>query len=742
MAEYISPFIAAPDAKQNPQVGPGILSSEIKELSGALDKLIKSFPDLNRFGKSLLYEDFVNKFQDSTENQSDIFKALTDVQNNIMTSVLETESRGQAKLNKAALEGFESQIKDYFSEGEITEEEEKFFKEMIFELKRTNKQLLETDYSIKNVLKDSIKSKLPSISGVLGAIGLDNPAFLFLGHILQDVFDKQKEKKEKTRELLAPVGETYTKKVLEDKGFLRKDSEEVKEVKEKSVPVKKEQEQEMVGLANDIMETLSKPEGWSTEIIDGLYERFLSVTQAITDTSLEGSNTVKQAIEISNDRLSNIESGIDILTKDAQGSKFAEIERAREDQIRHDEMINALGGDGTGPGLLPPEEEEDKKGIFSGILDSINNFILYFTVFGKKLAKFGKVIRIGAKFLGPVIAALDFAFGAFKGWTNAAEKLGKDVADLTITDKISSAIGGGLGQIASIADSILGLFGFSTDIQGWVDEKATELSLALFDRLNKIKDFFFNIFDISFPEGFSLTEMVKAPYRLLKGWFAALFDLELPEIEDLLSLDKIKSFATNILDKIMNLVLDQLAKIPGLGKITEKFRSNKDEVDPIKELIETGGIEKKGMFKDSEINDWEKVKKLNADQVQEIINMDDWDKTTTDMLNRILKEKQDFVIKQSDKDQLKFVGINEQGDLKLAPNQPKLDIQEQRTNTLYDTSLKEASAPKQSSSGTAVINAPRTTVNNSSNTSSSTYTPLSPREVDLTLRTLQNQYSY
>ena len=37
---------------------------------------------------------------------------------------------------------------------EITVEESKFFNDMVSELERTNKQLLETDYSMKKVMKE------------------------------------------------------------------------------------------------------------------------------------------------------------------------------------------------------------------------------------------------------------------------------------------------------------------------------------------------------------------------------------------------------------------------------------------------------------------------------------------------------------------------------------------------------------------------------------------------------------
>jgi hypothetical protein len=164
--------------------------------------------------------------------------------------------------------------------------------------------------------------------------------------------------------------------------------------------------------------------------------------------------------------------------------------------------------------------------------------------------------------------------------------------------------------------------------------------------------------------------------------------------------------------------------------------------DFIRQMIEDGEIQK-NIIGYSEIRNWEKVKKANAEQINDILNLNDWDKETTNNLRRILSDKEEFTVKSNDENQLKFVGINEEGDIKLSPIQPKIDFQDSRTGSLYGNSInaaKTANAPK-GGGGSAIVNAPKTTINNSSN-KSSVHTNLSPRETDISIRSMSNAFGY
>ena len=62
-------------------------------------------------------------------------------------------------------------------------------------------------------------------------------------------------------------------------------------------------------------------------------------------------------------------------------------------------------------------------------------------------------------------------------------------------------------------------------------------------------------------------------------------------------------------------------------------------------MIEDGEIQK-NIIGYSEIRNWEKVKKANAEQINDILNLNDWDKETTNNLRRILKDKEEFTVKR------------------------------------------------------------------------------------------------
>ncbi len=761
---------------------------DLKALSNALEDIIRKSPDLARFGKSMLYEEFAERFEKENKNQSALFDELFDTQTKIVSGVLDADSRTEAKHNTEIIKYFKKQIDELSEMKEITVEESKFFNDMVSELERTNKQLLETDYSMKKVMKEKIKEKLPSITGLLGAIGLDNPAFMFLGSLIQDMVDVRKEKKQKQESLMNSVKEKQFEQMVKNRGILKTDEpDETEKVKEKAEKKKE-----------------TKEDSWYEE-------EDIEISNSIIDLLTKGNVVLKEAIDISNKKLEGIEDGVNILTKDSQGNRFAEIEKRHEDQIRHDETIDALEGlGGTDKESLISDKSTEKQGIFSKLLGmDFDSLMLMWLVFKERFVKFFKVLGKSAKLLGKFVGGpllvLESIWGAFKGWKNAAEKLNKPEEMVTITDRISSAIGGMFGQLSSIVDVITSLFGWDTQVGEWVDKKVTVLMAEFFDAVSRIGDYFREMFIAVFPEGFSLTNMVSGAVKKIKGWFESLFNIKLPWADDLAFLfDKVKSFADELFDKIFDMVLNSLEKIPGVGKVVKQFRGSepasaavqfikdapgnlvnnlgqaKDEAkayygetkrlvnvgkekatetvkgiggkikglipstpnDFIRQMIEDGEIQK-NIIGYSEIRNWEKVKKANAEQIQDILDLNDWDKETTNNLRRILSDKEEFTVKSNDENQLKFVGINEEGDIKLSPIQPRIDFQDSRTGSLYGNSINAAKTANASKGGggSAIVNAPKTTINNSSN-KSSVHTNLSPRETDISIRSMSNAFGY
>lgn len=764
---------------------------DLKALSNALEDIIRKSPDLARFGKSMLYEEFAERFEKENKNQSALFDELFDTQTKIVSGVLDADSRTEAKQNTEIIKYFKKQIDELSEMKEITVEESKFFNDMVSELERTNKQLLETDYSMKKVMKEKIKEKLPSITGLLGAIGLDNPAFMFLGSLIQDMVDVRKEKKQKKESLMNSVKEKQFEQMVKNRGILKTDEPDETEKVKKKAEKKKE----------------TKEDSWYEE-------EDIEISNSIIDLLTKGNVILKEAIDISNKKLEGIEDGVNILTKDSQGNRFAEIEKRHEDQIRHDETIDALEGlGGTDKESLISDKSTEKQGILSKLLGmDFDSLFLFWWVFKERIVKLTKLLGKASRIVGKMflpLAALIGIYDAFKGFglDEAAEKLNKVKDMVSITDRFASAIGSFFGGIAETVDILTEfLLGWDTNFGEWVDKKVTVAMAEMFDAIKRIPEFFTEMFRAVFPiEGFSLTNMISGAAKKIKGWFESLFNIKLPFADDLAFLfDKVKSFADELFDKIFDMVLNSLEKIPGVGKVVKQFRGSepasapvqfikdapgnlvnnlgqaKDEAkayygetkrlvnvgkekatetakgiggkikglipstpnDFIRQMIEDGEIQK-NIIGYSEIRNWEKVKKANAEQINDILNLNDWDKETTNNLRRILSDKEEFTVKSNDENQLKFVGINEEGDIKLSPIQPRIDFQDSRTGSLYGNSInaaKTANAPK-GGGGSAIVNAPKTTINNSSN-KSSVHTNLSPRETDISIRSMSNAFGY
>lgn len=101
-----------------------------------------------------------------------------------------------------------------------------------------------------------------------------------------------------------------------------------------------------------------------------------------------------------------------------------------------------------------------------------------------KLGKFRGLSKV-VPFLGAIVAFFD----AFDGWTDAAGILGKAEEAVTIWDRVSAAVGSFIGGIVGIADSLLGLLGFDTDMGGFVKEKVATFLAEIPGAITKSLDF-------------------------------------------------------------------------------------------------------------------------------------------------------------------------------------------------------------------------------------------------------------
>ena len=134
-------------------------------------------------------------------------------------------------------------------------------------------------------------------------IGLDNPA-LFLGSLIQDMVDVRKEKKQKKESLMNSVKEKQFEQMVKKPWYIK--NRRTTKLKKKEKKRKRKERKE-----------------------DSWYEEEdIEISNSIIDLLTKGNVVLKEAIDISNKKLEGIEDGVNILTKDSQGNRFAEIEKA------------------------------------------------------------------------------------------------------------------------------------------------------------------------------------------------------------------------------------------------------------------------------------------------------------------------------------------------------------------------------------------------------------------------------
>lgn len=226
-------------------------------------------------------------------------------------------------------------------------------------------------------------------------------------------------------------------------------------------------------------------------------------------------------------------------------------------------------------------------GMFSGV--------------GKVAGAFAKVALGGSKFIpivGQVIAGAMALYDGINGWNNASEILNIDPDKLTFTDKLSAAVGGVVGGIASIGDGIASLFGFETNFQDDVTKYTAHLTKNIFDgtknllsstgnwiqeKYNSITSFDFSgtISNISSAVYDGAKNLLSSIGNLITGIFS----------ENGISLSKIASsvaeFIPQAVSQIVNYFKDLIVGMPGrllssgadfvsgaIGKVTNFFSSS------------------------------------------------------------------------------------------------------------------------------------------------------------------------
>lgn len=188
-----------------------------------------------------------------------------------------------------------------------------------------------------------------------------------------------------------------------------------------------------------------------------------------------------------------------------------------------------------------------------------------------KIGKIGKLAK-GIPYIGQIIAVVVGIFDFFSSFMNADEVLGKAKEAITLWDRVSAGIGGFIGGIVGIADSLLGLFGIETDMGGFVKEKVAgllsnipNLIVARFEMLLDLKDV--------------IVQKIDAGISAIKGGFQVFIDI----------LDDISNFISNLGPTLKKMFTEKARQIlnvlPGdlgdkLLPTEEKPKQKEDEQKP------------------------------------------------------------------------------------------------------------------------------------------------------------------
>lgn len=188
-----------------------------------------------------------------------------------------------------------------------------------------------------------------------------------------------------------------------------------------------------------------------------------------------------------------------------------------------------------------------------------------------KIGEFGKLTK-GIPYIGQIIAVVFGIFDFFNSFMNADEVLGKAKEAITLWDRVSAGIGGFVGGIVGIADSILGLFDIETDMGGFVKEKVAgllsnipNLIVARFEMLLDLKDV--------------IEQKIDSGISAIKGGFQVFMDI----------LDDISNFISNLGPTLKKMFTEKARQIlnvlPGdlgdkLLPTEEKPKQKEDEQKP------------------------------------------------------------------------------------------------------------------------------------------------------------------
>lgn len=240
-----------------------------------------------------------------------------------------------------------------------------------------------------------------------------------------------------------------------------------------------------------------------------------------------------------------------------------------------------------------------------------------------------------AKFLGPLGLAVTAGmaiYDGFQGWNKAGENLGIDEKDLTLGNKAASSAG-----------SVISGLTF-----GLLDAKETSKGINNFFGGNKIIEKYEKLGIIDHNSlGSSTIEDWNKVRELKPEEIQEIIDIDDWTAKDLRHLKECQADAVNGIKKEEKKtdkgVLDYLSTgalgYTPIGMMARGLKSTIDFItDDVGEKYEEKGIIDYNLVGDSEIKDWKEVYKLKPEEINELIEFNDFDKETTWKLRKALED--------------------------------------------------------------------------------------------------------
>lgn len=157
------------------------------------------------------------------DQQSNAYKAFSKNMESVAANIFGKQSRENSIQASRQLSMMKKNLE---ASEKLSNDEMGALKAMHSELAEVNKSLLDNEHSLKRAMSDSLKDSLPSIGGVLGAVGLDSPMILFMGTFLQGIMDKRKEARKAEQALMEDNHSEMMKQELEQTEQMNEELEE------------------------------------------------------------------------------------------------------------------------------------------------------------------------------------------------------------------------------------------------------------------------------------------------------------------------------------------------------------------------------------------------------------------------------------------------------------------------------------------------------------------------------------